>query len=363
MGCNNVSNNKRKNEVTNLPEGSVSQNNTHTHADDQTINYYSTYRKRNRLVSMLKESNNNFNNIKSKYILKKIFDNLEMNKLLRIIIYNKKLQKRLNISVEDYNKCFSSIEIEILPCMNKYGKFINILNEEDKLYYHIFFNNKNEEIKRNYFSYDDRVEKIKIIIDYKIISFEKLFENCLCIKSINFKNFSRNNIYNMSYMFSGCLNLSTLNLSNFNTANVIDMERIFSWCTSLSELNLSKFNTNNVKNMSGMFFFCSSLSSLNLSNFNTNKVTDMSLMFSWCFSLKKLNISHFNTNKVTNMCGMFLQCKSLKELKIFNFNNKKIIEKNINMGSMFSHCSEELKNKIRALNKNIKENSFLDYNI
>ena len=341
--CHNVLNKKRKKEGNNQLKFYVAQNKTH--ADAQKI----------------KESKININNIKSKYILKKIFGNLEMNKLLRIIIFNKKIQKKLNINIEDYKKCFSSIEIEISPYTNQYGKFINILNEEDKLYYHIYFNDNKEEIKRNYFSSEDKVERIKIIIDYRIISFEKLFENCLCIFSINFKNFSRNNIYNMSYMFSGCLNLYSLNLSNFNTDNVINMERMFSWCKSLDKLNLSKFNTKNVKNMSGIFFFCSSLSSLNLSNFNTNNVTNMSYMFSWCSSLKELNISHFNTNNVTNMCGMFLQCRSLKEIKIFNFNNEKLIKRIINIGSMFSNCPEELKNKIRALNINIKENSFFDY--
>ena len=73
---------------------------------------------------------------------------MKKNKLLEIIKYNKKLQKRLNININnyiEYSQLYSSIEIEIKPVENKYGQFINIL-DEDKYY----LDNSNEEIKRNY---------------------------------------------------------------------------------------------------------------------------------------------------------------------------------------------------------------------
>ena len=38
----------------------------------------------------------------------------------------------------------------------------------------------------------DKVIKIKIIIDYQVKSFKKLFYWCICIESINFKKFYRN---------------------------------------------------------------------------------------------------------------------------------------------------------------------------
>ena len=41
---------------------------------------------------------------------------------------------------------------------------------------------------------EDKVTKIKIIIDYQVKSFKKLFKECHCIESINFKKFYRNNI-------------------------------------------------------------------------------------------------------------------------------------------------------------------------
>ena len=224
-------------------------------------------------------------------------------KSLDIIKYNKNIKERINISIKDYkdySEIYSSIEIEIKPVKNKYGKFIN-MNENEK-YYHIYFNDNKEEIKRNYFNENENISKFKIIIDYQVKSFEKLFYDCRCIEYIYFKKFYRNNINNMFGMFSAC--------------------------SSLKELNLSNYNTNNVTNMKFMFSKCSSLKELNLSNFNTNNVTDMTKMFSRCSSLTELNLSNFNTNNVTKM------------------------------GFMFFGCSAQLKNKIRSEYKNIKEEAF-----
>ena len=69
-----------------------------------------------------------------------------------------------------------------------------------------------------------KLQKYKIIINYQVKSFEKLFYYCKCIESINFKMFSRNNINinNMSYMFYGCSSLKKINISNFNTSNVVN---------------------------------------------------------------------------------------------------------------------------------------------
>ena len=129
--------------------------------------------------------------------------------MLYIVKYNKKIKKRLNINIDDYKEYSELIEIEIKPINNEYGKFINI-KDEDKLYYHIYFNNNKEEIKRNYINENEQIYLIKIIIDNKIESLEELFEECECIESINFKKFYRNNINNMSCMFEKCSSLKKL---------------------------------------------------------------------------------------------------------------------------------------------------------
>ena len=243
-------------------------------------------------------------NIKSIYILKIIFDKIKKTKLFNIIRYNKSIQNKLRISINDYKEYFEKftpIEIEVIPLKNKYGKFININAISDVSYFHIYFNDNKEEIKEYYLNENNNISKIKILIDYQITSFKELFSNCKCIESINFKKFYRDNITNMSYMFSGC--------------------------TSLKKLYLSKIKTNNATDMSGMFSGCSSLKELNLSNFNTNNVTNMSCMFSGCSSLKELNLNIFNINNAAFDC-------------------------------MFYGCSNELIMKIKIQYKNIRKEAF-----
>ena len=60
------------------------------------------------------ESNFLLNNIKSKYIIVKIFENVQTNIFLNLIRYNKTFQKRLNKNIDDY-KDYAKIEIEIFP--------------------------------------------------------------------------------------------------------------------------------------------------------------------------------------------------------------------------------------------------------
>ena len=138
-------------------------------------------------------------------------------KKLEIVKYNKKIQNRLNLNIKDYKEyleTYSPIEVEILPRKNKYGKFIRI-NQNGKLYLHIYFNDNKEEIKNKYeINKEDKVGIIKIIIDYQVKSFKKLLYKCECIESINFKKFYRNNITNMSEMFSGCSSLKELNITS-----------------------------------------------------------------------------------------------------------------------------------------------------
>ena len=105
------------------------------------------------------ESKNILTNLKSNYILKKLFHNLMKKKYLDIIKYNKKIKERINLSIKDYkeySEVYSSIEIDIKPVNNKFGKFINMIEKNEK-YYHIYFNDNKEEIKRNYFNENDNV--------------------------------------------------------------------------------------------------------------------------------------------------------------------------------------------------------------
>ena len=294
----------------------------------------------------------NLEKINTKYIIIKIFDNLHQNRLLNIINYNKQYQKLMNKKLIDYKSEYLKIEIEIIPEKDEQGDFINI-SKKNESNFHIYFNDNEKEIKIKTIDKKDKVNKIKIIIDYKIMSLSNLFRFCHCIKKVNFIKFNREDITNMSNMFHGCYSLKELNLSHFNTNNVINMESMFHGCSSLKELNLSNFNTYNVINMSNMFSGCSSLKELNIMNFNTNNIINMSNMFSGCFSLKELNLMNFKTNNVTNMWRMFMGCSSLKELNLSNFNTDKVK----NVSDMFHECSS-LKKLISSNKKIIKELEF-----
>jgi len=346
--------------------------------------------------------------IKCKYILKQIFQNIKQNKYLQIIKYNKKIQNKLDKSLEDYKE-YNQIEIDLNPisdyCCN--NKFIN-LNDNEKQYIHIFFNNNKKERNSYVLEEKTKIQKIKIKLDFELKSLKGLFKNCQCLKEINFIKFNRkdiidmsemfkgcknlnkinflnfktNNVNNMSYMFSGCsllkeLNLSNfitakvtnmqnmfegcskleiLNILNFNTLNVIYMNDMFSECSSLQKLSLSNFNTSNVINMSYMFYNCKAIKELNLSNFSTSKVIDMSYMFYNCKAIKELNLSNFNTTNVINMTNMFAGCRKLYILNNFSFD----IKNNTRIKNMFSRCNYSLKEMERISFKNLNDNAFED---
>ena len=85
------------------------------------------------------ESKDIFKNLKNDYFLQKLFNNLLKKKFLDIIKYNKNIKERINISIKDYkeySEIYSSIEIEIKPIINNYGKFID-MKEKIRKYYHV----------------------------------------------------------------------------------------------------------------------------------------------------------------------------------------------------------------------------------
>ena len=351
------------------------------------------------------EANKSLNNIKSIFILKRILEHLTKNIYFNIIKYNKRLQNKCRLGIKDYKDLYEKIIIEIVPKKEFYNEdneykdedFINI-QEKNKPYFHTYFvDNKSKNEKK-----EDNKMKIRVVLDYQINSFEGLFKERIIIEKINFIQFVRKDIKDMSEMFLGCTSLKEIIFSNFKTNKVNNMSKMFYGCSSLSELDLSKFNTSNVKYMSYMFYECSLLNKLNLSSFNTNEVSTMDYMFNRCLSLKELNlscfktknvtymscmfsgcssleilnISNFNTNKVTTMKKMFYECSALKELDLSNFNTEKVtnmkemfygcsclkklnisnfISNNADMNGMFSLCSKDLEANVLAKIKNDKK--------
>ena len=209
------------------------------------------------------------------------------------------MKKRINITINDYkeySEIYSSIEIEIKPVINKYGKFINI-TDINNIHYHIYFNDYKEEIKRNHINNDEQIKIVKIIIDFQVKSFKELFKDSECIECINFTKFHRNNIDNMSFMFSKCHKLREIKgINQFITNKVTNMQQMFNECSELESLNLSNFDTSNVTNMAWMFEKCNKLKYLNLSNFSIKGETEGMLTF------KKDNCNFItNNNDLLNL--------------------------------------------------------------
>ena len=212
----------------------------------------------------MSENNTNSNikslllKIKAKFVLKKLFNNLDKSKIFDIIRYNKVIQAKFTNDINHYRKEYlkTVIEIKVKLFLYENSKFINL---SSKKYLHIY--NKDGERKKNYLHKSQNQSVFKIIIDPEISSFSGLFANCINIEKIDFIKFNRTEIKNMNNMFHGC--------------------------SSLKEINLNNFITKSVKDMSHMFHGCSSLKKINLSNFDTKSVTDMSHMFHGCFLLKK----------------------------------------------------------------------------
>ena len=272
--------------------------------------------------------------IKSKYILIKIFEYLKEKKYLELIKYNKNLQEIFNITLNNYIH-YDDIEIELIPTdyITEKNIFINLI--DNRSYFHFYFNDNDEEVKENYIPKKEKIEKIRVSLNCQIKSFKGLFKECACLKEIYFIKCNRKDIVDLSEMFEGCSSLIKLDISRLITDNVTNMSWMFYNCKSLLEINILNFNTSKVTDMTAMFKNCVLIKELNLENFNTSKVTNMRGMFFKCESLEQLNLFNFDTSKVEDMRWMFEGCSSLRELNIYNFNTSKVTD----MRWMFEGCS------------------------
>ena len=304
--------------------------------------------------------NNLFNNIEGGCVLKKIFDNVQKKKIFNIIKYNKNLQEKIGLDINDYFN-YSNVIIEIIPIKVKIRKIKKIIDIQgyDKKYCTIIMTdvkNDNYKIDRNYIFPEDNAVKITITLDYRFDRFSYLFSKCDGIKSVDFIKYNRKDIEDISHMFRECSNLEYANISNINLDIIINMSYLFAYCQKLYKVNLSNLNTNKVKDLSFMFCKCNSLTYVNLSNFNTDNAINMYYMFHKCFNLEKLNIESFNTSKVKYMTHMFSYCYSLKELNI----SSKFTTKNVKfMNRMLYNCNEDIIKKIKKKCGKIDDSAFL----
>ena len=145
----------------------------------------------------------------------------------QLIKYNNQLQTKFDMSIKEY----FLIEIEIIPVDKPEAINLFINNFYDKSYYHFYFNDNKEEITRNHYYKQDKIKKIKILLDYDIKSLSSLFKYCKCIKSVNIKKFNREDITDMTEMFCRCRSLEEIDLSNLKINDSTDIEYMFSECS------------------------------------------------------------------------------------------------------------------------------------
>ena len=297
-------------------------------------------------------------NIKSKYIIEEIFSFFEEAKKLEIIRYNKKIQEKMGVTFETY-KDFGKIEIEITmekdhDIKGKEKFYFIHYNEKDELNYHIYFDDNEEEAKRNYIKLGEKVSKVKIIINRKVKTFFESFHNCILVKRIKFIKYNRKDITRLSQLFYECIRLKDLDITKLNMENVTNINGLFQECEQLTRLDLSNMKTVKIKDMSNLFKLCAKLRYLDLSSFDTSNVKHMTGMFSCCFDLEEIKLSNFDTHNVVDMANMFNRCKNLSNLDIshFNLNNVKT------MKGMFAGTNEDLITKVKEQNKELKDEAF-----
>ena len=154
--------------------------------------------------------------ISSKYILQEIIKNhLDKKVYLQLVQYNKKLQEKLKIKLKDYKYCSERVIIDLYPKKDlPKGQFYFInINEKERQYFHFFFDENKKEENRNYITENDKINKIRVIIESKIKSFGRLFCDCDCLEKINFIKCERNDIQNLYDTFRNCRSLIEVNIS------------------------------------------------------------------------------------------------------------------------------------------------------
>ena len=249
--------------------------NSFTQQDTNIINCINQ-QKNNSIITIIKQNDKNknlLNIIKSKFILKKIIDPILRIKKYNLVKYNKKLQKKLNMKLSEYEilskicsdfkkkqvidlqltidsmftnetfaeeyiknivgkgyvlkKVYNNIEID--PYDTKKEKYIlytiqkgcsNFVKKITVIYKFLVLGEKN----MNNNQQDDYSELIRFISKFRdrklnICSKKKIIENKIEVK-IEPKN---ENFKIGTNMFKGCKNITVIDLSNCNNKNVTDM--------------------------------------------------------------------------------------------------------------------------------------------
>ncbi|MBR5668887.1 MAG: BspA family leucine-rich repeat surface protein, partial [Spirochaetales bacterium] len=225
----------------------------------------------------------------------------------------------------------------------------NIIKSVDKVIIDPSFTRPVASVK-GWFENGSRIKSIQGLANLntsKCKSFERMFNGCSSLQSLDVSTFDAKRVTDMTQMFMNCKSLETLKLKDeqgngLQTASSLtSMKYMFYNCMKLQTLEFgSKFRSYANTSLEGMFFGCKNLKTINRPFMGKN----MSYLYDGCESLETVmttdetgseNNDAFKGTGVTNMECMFRKCKSLKKIDLKDFNPKDAV----NTSQMFYGCS------------------------
>ena len=160
-------------------------------------------------------------------------------------------------------------------------------------------------------------------------NFMEMFFNCN-IKSFDLSVINMPKAQNFERMFQYCPSLKTVNMANCDLRKLESMLLMFFECSSLTSVNFGKsMDLSNLIEMGGMFDRCTSLKEMDLRALKTPKLESMAGLFIECKSLTKVNLEGMDTSKVTHVIGMFSDCDSLKVIDLSSLDFSSTCDKNV----------------------------------
>ena len=131
----------------------------------------------------------------------------------KLINHNKYLQKRLDITEEDfinYYKIIINVKIRKEP--NEYSFFLPNTYYQSKKNFTIITETKPPLlIKRNYIAlHEKKINKVRIIIHENVQTLKSLFQDMKHIEEINFIRYNRLDIHDVSNLFKNCTSLKKI---------------------------------------------------------------------------------------------------------------------------------------------------------
>ena len=320
-----------------------------------------------------------FAKVKSNVVCRLITKFMPSIRVLKTFNYNKSIQKRINLSIDDYIDISSDIVVasfdrnlfinkgvrQILESRfrnNEHRLVIDTVEEPNKVIVICCYGKRlvDPRLPKCLAYYLYEAEEIGIVSKKPPVVLKNLFSGAHNVKYINMQELNAEYVKDITGMFENCVNLEQLDLSKFKINNLEKMSNLFYGCTSLETLDIPYLNTTSVKDMSNVFYECSNLKHLRF-NFNTENVIDMVNMFYGCRNLKYLDLSEFYCPNLRNISGMFVDCSDLEDLDIRRFSSLEIIYAN----ETFKNCKSlenVYVNQAFSLDHIVYKKEILDYN-